>query len=296
MTRASAPTRLRSMLSRSRMVAAPGASDPFTARLIERAGFEAVYLGGNALGLSLAKGQPLITLTETADCAAKIVRTTDLPLIVDAGAGFGAAAHVHRSVREIESTGAAALHIDDQPYPKRPSYHRGDGGLAPIDEVTAKLGVAVKARRDADFLIIARTDAFRVTGSIDAAIARGRAYAETGIDALMVLDLEPAQAAPVRAAFPSLPLVWIGGVVPPVPNLHDLEAAGFAIAVYPFNTVAAIAVSISELWASVRATGDIPQDGAMLIRMRRELAEIAGMETYWAIEDALAQRAKPQPH
>lgn len=277
------------------MVAAPGASDPFTARLIERAGFEAIYLGGNALGLSLAKGQPLITLTETVDYAAKIVRTTDLPLIVDAGAGFGAAAHVHRSVREIESTGAAALHIDDQPYPKRPSYHRGDGGLAPIDEVTAKLEVAVKARRNPEFFVIARTDALRVTGSIDAAIARGRAYAATGIDALMVLDLEPAQVAPIRAALPAMPLVWIGGVVPPVPNVCDLAAAGFAIAVYPFNTIAAIAVSISELWAHVRRTGDIPQDGTLLTCMRRELAEIAGMETYWAIEDGLAQRAKPQP-
>ena len=127
-----APARLRAMLAQGRMVAAPGACDPFTARLIERAGFEAVYLGGNAMGLSLAKGQPLITLTETVDYAAKIVRTTDLPLIVDAGAGFGAAAHVHRTVLEIELTGAAGLHIDDQPYPKRPSYHRGDGGLAPI--------------------------------------------------------------------------------------------------------------------------------------------------------------------
>lgn len=290
---AAAPARLRTLLAQGGMVAAPGACDPFTARLIDRAGFAAVYLGGNAMGLSLAKGQPLITLTETVDYAARIARTTDLPLIVDAGAGFGSPAHVHRTVIEIESTGAAALHIDDQPYPKRPSYHRGDGGLAPVDEAVARLRVACRAKRDPDFLIIARTDALRVTGSIDEAVARGRAYAAAGIDALMVLDLEPAQVAPVRAALPGMPLVWIGGVVPPVPNLRALESAGFAIAVYPFNTIAAIAVTVSELWMALKETGEIKQDGALLTRMRRELAEIAGMETYWRIEDELAQRRAP---
>jgi 2-methylisocitrate lyase-like PEP mutase family enzyme len=290
----SALARLRRLLAQGRMVAAPGACDPFTARLIERAGFEAVYLGGNAMGLSLAKGQPLITLTETVDYAAKIVRTTDLPLIVDAGAGFGSPAHVHRTVIEIESTGAAAMHIDDQPYPKRPSYHRGDGGLAPVDEAAARLRVAANAKRDPDFLIVARTDALRVTGSLDEAIARGRAYAADGIDALMVLDLEPAQVAPVRAALPGMPLVWIGGVVPPVPSLRELEAANFAIAVYPFNTIAAVAVAVGELWAALKETGEIKQEGALLTRMRRELAEIAGMETYWRIEDELARQPVPQ--
>ena len=137
-----AGARLRRLIGRGEILAAPGASDPFTARIIERAGFDAVYLGGNALGLSLAKGQPLITLTETADAAAKIARAVEAPVIVDAGAGFGDPAHVHRTVREIESTGAAALHIDDQPYPKRPSYHRGDGGLAPLEVAVARLAVA----------------------------------------------------------------------------------------------------------------------------------------------------------
>ncbi len=185
------------------------------------------------------------------------------------------------------------MHIDDQPYPKRPSYHRGDGGLAPTDDAAAKLRVAVKAKRDPDFMVVARTDALRATGSLDEAIARGRAYAAAGIDALMVLDLEPAQVAPVRAALPGVPLVWIGGVVPPVPNLRALAEAGFAIATYPFNTIAAIAVAVSDLWATLKETGDIKQEGALLTRMRRELAEIAGMETYWKIEDELARRPRP---
>jgi 2-methylisocitrate lyase-like PEP mutase family enzyme len=281
------PQHLRRLLAAG-MVSAPGASDPFTARLIERAGFEALYLGGNALGLSYAKGQPLITLTETVETAARIARTSDLPLIVDAGAGFGAAAHVHRTVREIESTGAAALHIDDQPYPKSPSYHRGKGALAPLAETVGKLKVAVQARRDRDFMIIARTDALRVEGSLDAAIGRGQAYAAAGVDALMVLDLSPADVSAVRAALPDLPLVWIGAVSAPVPNRSALEAAGFALAVYPMNTIAVIADAVSALWTEVRRTGDMPQDGAFLTRWRRELSEIAGMPAYWQIEDELA--------
>jgi 2-methylisocitrate lyase-like PEP mutase family enzyme len=274
------------------MVAAPGACDPFTAKLIARAGFDAVYLGGNALGLSLAKGQPLVTLTETVNHAAAIVRTVDQPLIVDAGAGFGSPAHVHRTVREIESTGAAALHIDDQPYPKSPSYHRGHGGLAPEADAKARLSVAVQARRDRDFMIIARTDVLRVTGSLDQAIARGRDYAALGIDALMILDLEPAQVAAVRAALPGLPLVWIGGVVPPVPSVAELAAAGFALSVYPFNTIAAIAESVSSLWETVKGTGKVLQSDALLKRMRPELSEIAGLRTYWDIEDELSGERK----
>jgi 2-methylisocitrate lyase-like PEP mutase family enzyme len=261
--------------------------DPFTARLIERAGFDALYLGGNALGLSLAKGQPLLTLTETAEAAGRIVTTSDLPLIVDAGSGFGAVPHVHRTVVEIERTGAAALHIDDQPYPKRPGYHRGSGGLADRLECAAKLAVAVSARRSPDFMIIARTDALRVTGSLDEAVRRGKAYLDAGADALMVLDLAPEQVASVRQHLPDAPLVWIGGVVPPVPPSPALLSAGFGLALYPFNTIAAVAQSVTALWSHLKATGEIAQPDALLLRMRSELAEIAGMQTYWAIEDDL---------
>ena len=100
-----AGARLRRLIQPGRTLAAPGAADPFTARIIERAGAQAIYLGGNALGLSLAQGQPFVTLTETAEAAARIARVTEAPLIVDAGAGFGDPAHVHRTVREIEAAG-----------------------------------------------------------------------------------------------------------------------------------------------------------------------------------------------
>ncbi|HEX4096427.1 MAG TPA: isocitrate lyase/PEP mutase family protein [Caulobacteraceae bacterium] len=287
MTPGQGPQALRALMARG-FVAAPGVCDAFTARLVARQGYEALYLGGNALGLSYAKGQPLITLTETVDQAARIVRAVDLPLIVDAGAGFGGPAHAGRTVLEIESTGAAGLHIDDQPYPKSPSYHRGHGGLAPLAEAVDRFKAAVRARRNASFLIIARTDSYRETGSLEAVIERGRAYAAAGADALITLDLPLARAAALRAAVPGLPLVWIGGFHGETPTFQALAEAPFDIAVYPMNTVAAIAEAVSGLWAAAKVSGAPAQDPAFLEHWRAELSDIAGMPAYWALEDELA--------
>jgi methylisocitrate lyase len=272
---------------------APGACDPFTTRLIDRSGFgEAIYLGGNALGLSLAKGQPIVTLTETVAHVAAITRTTLRPLIVDAGAGFGSPAHVHRAILEIEHAGAAAIHIDDQPYPKSPSYHRGEGGIVVPEVMEARLGVAAQARRDPATVLIARTDALREGAALSTAIDRAARYVDAGADAVMILDLEPQDFARVQGSLPGVPLVWIGGVVPPVPDVEQLHAAGVALALYPFNTIAAIADAVGSLWDEAARSGRIAQPDALLVPMRRRLAEIAGLETYWNIEDDLAGRPR----
>ncbi|MGE3925761.1 MAG: oxaloacetate decarboxylase [Lautropia sp.] len=282
---------MRRLLSSHETAAVPGVYDPVTARLVEQAGFPAVYLGGNGLGISLAKGQPLIGLTETVDCAARIVRTTDLPLIVDAGSGFGTASHVHRTVLELESTGAAGLHIDDQPHPKSPNYHRGRGGLADLRTAADKIEVAAKARRSDDFCIIARTDAFRVTGSVEELSRRCRAYVTAGADALLLLDVERVEhLEAVRAAVPAVPLLWIGGVVPPVLSMQQLADAGFRLALYPFNTIAAVVQAVSELWRAVKATGRVPQSDEFLRYMRGDLSVLAGLKTYWDIDDQLSRR------
>src|SRR3546814_516931 len=208
------------------------------------------------MALGLGKGQPFITLTETAAITARVTATTDLPVLVDAGAGFGEPAHVHLAVREIEAAGATGLHIDDQPYPKRAAYHRGEGTLVSPDVMALRLRTAASARRTAAFAIVARTDALRVTGSIDETLTRCATYVEAGADALMVLDLGPADAPQFRAAFPETPLVWIGGVAPPIPSLADLRQAGFALACYPFNGIALIASGLADLWGGLaRAIG-----------------------------------------
>lgn len=273
---------LRRLIAQGGCIAAPGAADPLSARIIERAGFEALYLGGNALGLAQAKGQPFVTLTDTVEATGRIAGKVDCALVVDAGAGFGGASHLAAAVREIEAAGASAIHIDDQPYPKSPNYHRGRGELVSVEAAAVRIRAAKTALRDPDTLLIARTDALRVTKSRDDAVTRACAMREAGAEALIVLDAGPAHATALRDV--GLPLIWIGGVNPPTPSLDELAAAGFSAALYPFNTVAAVSAAVTDLWASFRADGRIAQSDELLARMRRETLDIAGMDAAWKIE------------
>jgi methylisocitrate lyase len=275
---------LKSLLAKPGFIAAPGAMDALTARVIEAQGFPAIYLGGNAMGLHLAAGQPFVTMTETVECVRQVMAAISVPLIVDAGAGFGDPAHVFRATREIERAGAAALHIDDQPYPKKAGYHIGKGGLAPVEETVAKLSAACKARRSADFLIFARTDALRVTRSIDEVVTRCHAYAEAGVDGLMILDLSPEELEAVRPRLPDLPIAWFVSPAMQAPSLARMEQAGFKLAFFPFNSVAAIVDTVTALWAHVKQTGEVPQSAEFLGRLRHSVQELIGMDTYWDIE------------
>jgi 2-methylisocitrate lyase-like PEP mutase family enzyme len=289
--------RFRSLLEGGELIVAPGAYDALTARIIERIGFSAVYLGANALGIGRSKAQPFVTLTETRDSVASVSRAVDLPIIVDAGAGFGDPAHVFQAVRELEAAGAAALHIDDQPYPKQPRYHVGQGQVLPVDVVVEKLIVALQARRSEDFMIIARTDSLRVTHSIDETIARAQAFAAVGVDGLLVLDLTPEQAPVVKMALPDIPLGWMGGVTTPIASVREIAAAGFSLALYPFNTVAAVAAAVADLWKGLKVTGEIGQPDELLARMRPELLEIVHMRKFVDIEQAAGQSTERiHPH
>jgi 2-methylisocitrate lyase-like PEP mutase family enzyme len=275
---------LRSLMAGGDFIAAPGAYDAFSARIIENVGFPAVYLGGNAIGLHLGVGQPFVTLTETVQCIRNTLASIYSPLIVDAGAGFGEPAHVWRAVREIERAGAAALHIDDQPYPKRAGYHAGRGQLASADDAAAKLKVACEARHDPDFMIIARTDALRVTKSLEEAAKRCHAYKAAGAEAIMVLDLAPEQVAPLKAMIPDIPLIWFVSPATQPPPTAVLREAGFRMAFYPFNTIAAVADAVTHLWTSLRDEGRLDQDPARVATLRNSVQDLIGMKTYWDIE------------
>jgi methylisocitrate lyase len=166
-------------------VALPGATNALTARLIERMGFDAYYLSGAVLANS-GIGQPdvgLTTLSEAAEHAARCTAVSSLPAIMDADTGFGGSEEcVARTVREYERAGLAGLHLEDQEFPKRCGHLPGKS-LVPLEEFTAKVAAAAAARRDRDFLLIARTDARGVTG-YDDAVARAHAYLKAGADAI----------------------------------------------------------------------------------------------------------------
>src|SRR6187431_3401355 len=151
--------RLRGLIGNG-CVAMPGVFNAATARMVERAGFPAVYISGAGLCNATA-GVPdigLLTLTEVAQLAGYIARAVKIPAIVDADTGFGGSENVSRTIRELEAAGLAGCHIEDQEFPKRCGHLSGKS-LIDVDEMTEKIKAAVAARRDPDFMIIARTDA-----------------------------------------------------------------------------------------------------------------------------------------
>lgn len=271
------------------VVMAPGVLDPLTARVVESLGFPAVYLGGNALGLHLAVGQPLLTLTEVVEAARSVAASVTVPVVVDADAGFGDAAQTRRTMLELERAGVAAIHVEDQPFPKRAHYHVGRGRLAPVEETAEKVRAAAAAREEA--VLIARTDALRVTGSLEEVARRGEAFFDAGADLLLVLDLDLAGSAELRRLLPGARLAWIGGVSGPGPEAAELAAAGFELALFPFNTVAAVIEAVRATWIPVAAGGRLAQSPQQLADARRWAAELVPLEAYLEIEARTTERA-----
>src|SRR5579863_2781919 len=175
--------RLRELLRQDGMVVAPGAYDCITARLIEHAGFAAVYMTG--AGTAATLGYPdfgLVTMTEMVGNAGRIAAAVDLPVIADADTGYGNELNVVRTVREYEQAGVAGIHIEDQGFPKK-CGHLDDKEIVPREDWLAKIRAAAASRRNPDFLIIARTDARAVAG-FDEAVARQRGFGRRRRDGL----------------------------------------------------------------------------------------------------------------
>ena len=231
---ATAPARLRALLARADMLAAPGAYDAITARLIEQAGFPAVYMTG--AGVSAARGYPdygLLTLSEMVESAGVIARSVAVPLISDADTGYGNELNVTRAVREFEIRGVAAIHIEDQVSPKRCGHLDGKEVVSRA-EFVSKIRAAVAARRDPDFVIIARTDSRAVVG-FDEAVARANLAFEAGADLAFVeavQNLDEMASVPARVQGPCLLNIVPGGKTPAV-SLDDAQAMGYRLAILP---------------------------------------------------------------
>ena len=175
--------KLRELLAKG-VVTMPGAFNALSARMIEREGFDAIYLSGAVLSNSVG-GVPdvgLMTLTEARDHAAHIAGVTSVPLIMDADTGYGGSDNAARTVRVLESVGVSGIHLEDQEFPKRCGHLSGKR-LVPVEEMCLKITGAAAAKTSPDFLLIARTDARSVVG-YDEAVARAHAYLEAGADAI----------------------------------------------------------------------------------------------------------------
>ncbi|MPQ96600.1 carboxyvinyl-carboxyphosphonate phosphorylmutase [Modestobacter sp. I12A-02628] len=251
--------RLRELLTRPRPLMAPGAYDALSARLVEQAGFDVVYMTGFGTTASLI-GRPDVGLlggSEMVDNARRIVSAVDVPVIADADTGYGNALNVLRTVQLYEQAGVAGIHLEDQVMPKKCGHMSGKV-VIPAEEMVGKLRAAVAARRDPDLLLIARTDAAAVHG-LDEAIARARAYAAAGADVLFVEA--PTSEAAVEQVAAELrgvaPLVfnWAeGGRTPPIP-LERIAELGFSLVLYPIGTLLAATAGIRASLEALRQTG-----------------------------------------
>lgn len=231
--------KLRKRLTSGPIIVAPGIYDAFGARFVEQAGFEAVYMTGNGVSASLL-GRPdvgLVDLTLIAGHARRVAAAVDIPLICDADTGYGNAVNVRRTVEEFEAAGVAAIHLEDQIAPKRCGYLPGSRPVVSGEEQLGKIEAAVAARRDPDFVIIARTDAAAGHG-LDEAIRRGKAYRGAGADVIfVVLKDSPNATAELKRVTagvnaPCLVVVEEAGAVGEL-TAAELEQLGFRIAIYP---------------------------------------------------------------
>jgi 2-methylisocitrate lyase-like PEP mutase family enzyme len=252
------PARLRELLNSGQTVVAPGAFDPLAARLVEEAGFAAVYMTGFGTSAALL-GRPdvgLLTMTEMADSAGRIAACVDIPLIADADTGYGNPLNVIRTVGAYEAAGVAGLHIEDQVAPKKCGHMEGKLVIG-ADEMAQKVRAAVDARTDPDFVIIARTDARAVEG-LDSALDRARRYRDAGADVLFIEALvSEAEIEAAAAAFPDVPLLfnWAeGGKTPPV-SLDRLTELGYRIVIFPIGTLLAATAAMRRILREIAAAG-----------------------------------------
>jgi carboxyvinyl-carboxyphosphonate phosphorylmutase len=249
---------LREMLSRPEPVLAPGAYDALSARLVEGAGFEAVYMTGFGTSASLL-GRPdvgLLTFSEMVDNARRLVQAVKVPVIADADNGYGNPINVVRTVKEYEAAGVSAVHIEDQVIPKKCGHLEGKQ-VIDASEMVEKVRAAVEARHAEEFVIIARTDARAVEG-MDGALERASLYRDAGADALFVeAPRSEEEVSAVAEAFPDVPLLfnWLeGGETPPVP-LERLKELGFGLIIFPLSAMLAATRAIRETLAKIHADG-----------------------------------------
>ena len=250
-------TKFRQLLNQPGIIQAPGAYDCLTAKLIQQAGFPAVYMTG--AGTSVAQlGYPdlgLATMTDMIANAGSIADILDVPLIADADTGYGGILNVRRTIRQYERAGVAAVHIEDQEMPKR-CGHLDDKKVVSAQDMVQKIRAAVDARTDDDFTIIVRTDSIAVTGWEDA-MHRCEQYMKAGADALFVEALRTPEEVEQVAKNLDIPLLYnfVESGKSPLLSAADLEKFGFKIVIYPASALLSVTHIVEQVMAQLKGTG-----------------------------------------
>ncbi|NEA40294.1 methylisocitrate lyase [Streptomyces sp. SID11385] len=278
---------LRERLATGRLLQMPGAINPLSAKLIEDTGFEAAYLSGAVLAADL--GLPdigLTTVTEIAARAQQTTRATDLPVLIDADTGFGEPMNAARTVQLLEDAGLAGLHLEDQVNPKRCGHLDGKS-VVERDTMSRRVRAAVDARRDPDFLLMARTDARAIEG-LDAAIDRAKAYIDAGADAIFPEAL--ANEAEFEAFRKAVDVPLLANMTEfgkgKLLTARTLEDLGYNIALYPVTFLRLAMGAVEDGLRTVKAEGT---QESLLPRMqtRSRLYELLDYEAYASFDSAV---------
>jgi 2-methylisocitrate lyase-like PEP mutase family enzyme len=279
--------RLRELLGGPGLFLAPGAFDCVGARLVEAAGFPALYVTGSGVSMS-ALGAPdvgALSFGEILDRLRRICDVVSIPVIADGDTGYGGPLNVIRTVREFERAGVSAIQIEDQEWPKKCGHEPGRV-IAPVETMVMRIRAAIEARRDPDFAVIARTDA-RAGEGLEAAIARAAAYRAAGADVIFVESPQSeAELEAIGRAFPGVPLLanMVEGGRTPILPAARLEELGFRLAIYPNALTRLFAKAGLEMLASLKETGS---SNAMAGRMlsHGELWSLFDNARWRALED-----------
>jgi len=290
----SKPRRLRELIAQGTVVL-PGAFNALTAMQIERAGFDAVYVSG--AGIAAARGLPdigLLSMAEVVADAGAIARSVAIPALADADTGYGPPLSVMRTVEAFEQAGLAGLHLEDQENPKK-CGHLPDKRLVAVAEMARKIGAAAQARRDRDFLIVARTDARAVEG-LDGAVKRARAYVEAGADAIFPEALESAEEFKAfaqalkkdRVAVPLVANMTEFGKTPYL-TIKEFEALGYRLVLFPVTALRVATQAIEAMLEELKAFGTQRQSLDKM-QSRQQLYELLRYAEYEKRDDDIEKR------
>ena len=290
---------LKTLLTGETLAMAPGAADALTARLIESAGFPAVYMTGFGATASLT-GCPdvgILTQTEMTTHARNMVRAVKVPVIADADTGYGGPANIERTVHEYLQAGVAAIHIEDQAAPKRCGHMAGIK-LVSVEEMTGRLKGAIEARGDTDLLIIGRTDALAAVGR-DEAIRRASRYHEAGVDLVFVDAMKTiADAEAVAREVPGpLMISIVEGHETTRLLPQDLKSLGYSLALYPLSLLFAATRAVSEVLRSLRRDGSTLAEAGRMATYA-EFSEWVRLDHFRSLDErfGVADASQPKPH
>ena len=278
---------LRDLLREPGIIMAPGAYDCLTARIVQNAGFPAVYMTG--AGTSVATlGYPdlaLATMGEMVGNAADIAATVDVPVIADADTGYGGILNIQRTIRQYQRAGVAAVHIEDQEFPKR-CGHLDNKRVIGIPEMVGKIRAAVDARTDEDFVIIVRTDALAVTGWDDT-MRRCEAFTRAGADVLFVEAIRSPEEAERVVAAVELPLLYnyVETGKSPLFSAGQLEELGFKVVIYPASALLTVSKVVAGLMEELKDKGTTAHlvDNMMTLH---QCFELMGLSEMLAVDES----------